>query len=47
VQICGTALSETRRAEYALHLPHFRTLITFEEIEKRFPEVALGGPSIN
>jgi hypothetical protein len=38
--------SETRRAEYASHLPPFRTLITLEDIERKFPEVALGGPPI-
>lgn len=33
--------SEKRRAEFAAHLPHFKTLITFEEIEKAFPHMVV------
>jgi hypothetical protein len=36
----GLFFSERKRTEYAAHLPSFRTLITFEEIEREFPNVA-------
>jgi hypothetical protein len=37
--------SEQKREEFAPHLPHFKTLITFDDIEKAFPQLALGAPS--
>jgi hypothetical protein len=37
----GLFFSEHKRSEYAPHLPHFPTLITFEEIERDFPRLAV------
>jgi hypothetical protein len=36
----GLFFSETKRAEYAAHLQQFKALITFEEIEMKFPHVS-------
>lgn len=36
----GLFFSEAKRAEYADHLQQFKALITFEEIEMRFPHVS-------
>jgi hypothetical protein len=42
----STALlfSEQKRAEYAPHLSHFNTLITFEDIATAFPHLAVWSP---
>lgn len=37
----GIFFSEAKRSEYGLHLDNFQTQITFEEIERRFPQVAV------
>jgi hypothetical protein len=37
----GLFFSEQKRIEYAPHLPAFPTLITFEEIERDFPHLAV------
>jgi hypothetical protein len=37
----GIFFSEEKREEYAEHLPHFKTQITFEEIEGEFPQLAV------
>jgi hypothetical protein len=34
--------SEQKREEFAEHLPHFTTLITFEDINSVFPDLRLG-----
>jgi hypothetical protein len=36
----GIFFSEAKRAECAPHLDHFQTKITFEEIEREFPDLA-------
>ncbi|SIO67014.1 hypothetical protein SAMN05443247_11633 [Bradyrhizobium erythrophlei] len=43
----GIFLSETKRTEYALHLGNFQTQITFEEIERHFPHLAVWRPDNN
>lgn len=35
----GLFFSETRRSDYAAHLSHFDLLVTFEEIEREFPDL--------
>jgi hypothetical protein len=37
----GLFFSENKRDEYASHLSNFRTLITFEEIERGFPQILI------
>jgi hypothetical protein len=37
----GLFFSEQKRGEYEQHLSSFKTLITFEEIERDFPQVAV------
>ncbi len=36
----GLIFSEARRADYAHHLGHFNSLITFEDIEREHPQIA-------
>jgi hypothetical protein len=35
----GLFFSEGKREEYAPHLEHFKSLMTFEEIEAQFPSI--------
>ena len=37
----GVFFSETKRSEYGRHLNNFQTQITFEEIERHFPHLAV------
>jgi hypothetical protein len=37
----GIFFSEARRTEYAPHLDYFQTRVTFEEIEREFPHLAV------
>lgn len=37
----GIFFSEDKRQEYGEHLPHFKTQITFEEVERDFPHLVV------
>ncbi|WP_029587553.1 hypothetical protein [Bradyrhizobium sp. URHD0069] len=43
----GIFFSEEKREEYEPHLQHFKTLITFEEIEREFPHLAVWHATLN
>ena len=43
----GIFFSEEKREEYEPHLQYFKTLITFEEIEREFPHLAVWGGTLN